>query len=87
MKQYLYYHKHFNEYYTHTEKQNLGINIELIGEVSEIVSAYQNNKSYKSPYNNSVTSHCKCGLVKNGIQMCLRTDCDHPNSIKSITKI
>jgi hypothetical protein len=49
MKQYLYYHKHFNEYYTHTEKQNLGINIELIGEVSEIVSAYQNRG--KSPYN------------------------------------
>ena len=52
MKQYLYYHKHFNEYYTHTEKQNLGINIELIGEVSGIVSAYQNRG--KSPYNNAV---------------------------------
>ena len=94
MKQYLYFderdkiHRIFpTDKGPLMELPNGKLRYTLIGEISEIVHIYDDNKVYKSPYNNSVTSHCKCGLVKNGIQMCVRTDCDNPNHIRSITKI
>jgi len=53
MKQYLYYHEHFKEYYIHNENGAYGDNIKFIGELPEIVTAYHDSKAYKSPYKNA----------------------------------
>jgi len=91
MKQYLYYHEHFKEYYIHNEQGAYGKNIKLIGEVSEIVAAYQNRG--KSPYNNAIevkrTEECNHDFkdLDNFSDRMYCVKCDKNMKVKGIIRI